>query len=283
MNAIPKWQRRSPGGADDALWRDRLIYEPAEVYHSRDREYLTSHRLAAFRECPLLYQQLQSGQIVIPDTPAYMIGRAAHVLILEGHERFDELYVIGGPINANTGRPYGSQTKAFAEWAAQQGGKCVLSSDQFQLIQCMCDAVHAHPLAAQLLANGVAERVLRATYCEIPCQVRLDWIAWDYGLVELKTVDNLTWFESDARRFQYVHQLAFYRQIIALATREVLPVYVIAVEKRQPYRCGVWHVNEEALEIAEEENAEAILRLRECMRTDTWPTGYESLRTLYGL
>ena len=37
------------------------------------------------------------------------------------------------------------------------------------------------------------------------------------AIFELKTADDLTWFEADSRRYGYAHQLAFYRSILAAA------------------------------------------------------------------
>ena len=55
------------------------------------------------------------------DRPAYLVGRAVHTLALEGKEHYAAEYAVGGPINEKTGQPFGSATKAFAEWAAKQG------------------------------------------------------------------------------------------------------------------------------------------------------------------
>ena len=121
--------------------------------------------------------------------------------------------------------------------------------------------------------------MIRAEYRGIPCQIRLDWLAPEYGIVDLKTSDNLSWFESDARKFHYLNQLAFYRSVAAQVTGETLPVYLIAVEKREPFRCGVWLVGQDVLGQAQRENEEAMARLLHCLTTNEWPTGYESLRT----
>ena len=278
MNITQVWKRTTGAGGSDIAWSDVLLREPPELYHARASEYLSSHRLSAFRDCPLLYRKWQLGEIANEDRPAYALGRAAHTLILEGRQVFEDQYAVGGPINPKTGAPFGAGTKAFAEWA-QQIGKDVLSEDQAQLVERMNDSVRSHPLGSQLLASGVPEGVLRAECQGLPCQVRLDWIAPDYGLVDLKTSDNLTWFETDARRFHYLHQLAFYRGIVAAVTGVVLPVYLIAIEKREPFRCGVWLVGQDVLGAAQRENEEAMRRLRHCIATGEWPTGYEALRT----
>ena len=259
-----------------------LIREPAETYHAQTAEYLSSHRLADFRRCPLLYHWKQTGLAKDEDKPAYLIGRAAHTLILEGRAKFLAEYAIGGPINEKTGQPYGTTTKAFAEWAATQG-KPVLTEEQAKLVEQMAAGVLAHELARQLLAKGVAEAVVRAPWHAVPCQIRMDYLSDMAGaaLADLKTADDLTWFEADARRYGYPHQLAFYRAVLAAAAgldpREI-PVHLIAVEKQMPFRCGVWRMGEDVLAVAQRENESAVKRLRECRESGFWPTGYESVR-----
>lgn len=141
----------------------------------------------------------------------------------------------------------------------------------------------AQALARELLVLGVAEAVLRTRWHEVDCQVRVDWFTHMAGgaIVDLKTCDHLDYFEVDARKFRYAHQLAFYRSISAAAANvdpRELPVHMIAVEKQPPFRCGVWRMGEDVLAIAQKENEEAVKRLRDCRERDVWPTGYEELR-----
>jgi len=257
---------------------DILIREPADAYHAKAGEYLTSHLLAAFRKCPLFYHQKLFGLVADGDRPAYLVGRAAHTLILEGRDRYEAEYAFGGPINPKTGKPYGKNTKAFAAWAKAQG-KPFLKDDHAIEAEQMAAAVKGHEAAMTLLSDGVAEGVVRAEYCGLPCQIRIDWLSPEYGIVDFKTCQNLTWFESDARKFGYAYQLAFYRAVLAqVIDGTLLPVHLIAVEKAPPQRVGVWVMGQDVLAIAQQENEEAIGRLIECRKTDVWPTGYEEPR-----
>ena len=255
-----------------------LIREPADVYHAKAGENLSSHLLAEFRRNPLLFHKKELGLVQDQDRPAYVLGRAAHVLILEGREAYEQAYAFGGPINPKTGQPFGSRTKAFQDWAEAKG-KPVLDDDQAALIESLSASVRAHKHAAALLADGVAEGVIRAEYCGVPCQARLDWLNPERGIVDLKTCDNLDWLQMDARSYGYVYQLAFYRSLAATLTGQRLPVYMIAVEKREPLRTGVWRMSEEVLGLAQKENEEAIARLIACREKDEWLTGYEDIRT----
>jgi len=254
-----------------------LQSEPLQVYQDRSKDYLTSHQLADFRRCPLLYHKKKLGLIEEAETPAYLVGRALHTLVLEGVDKFRDEYAVGGPINPKTGQPYGNNTKAFAQWAADQG-KPVLTNSQYDLLVQMALAVEKHALSQSLLADGIPEGVARAEYCNVPCQARIDWFNPKHGIIDLKTCDDLDWFEADARRYGYIHQMAFYQAILFCHTKVTHPVHLIAVEKKEPFRCGVWKVAQEALDYARIENEDAIRRLKHCQETNQWPTGYEECR-----
>jgi len=255
-----------------------LIREPAETYHARSGEFLSSHLLADFRKCPLLYHRKRCGLVPDNDRPAYLVGRAAHTVILEGMETFRQSFAVGGPVNPKTGRPYGSSTKAWAEWAQAQEGKEVLTDQQYDLVVQMADSVKLHSLAQELLSDGVAEGVVRADYCDTPCQIRMDWLNPHQALCDLKTVDNLDYFEADARRYGYCHQLAFYVAVLEQRIGLRMPAFFIAVEKREPFRAGVWRVTDDVLDHATRENEAAIRRLHQCQANGVWPSGYEDQR-----
>lgn len=258
---------------------------PAEEYHeaSRQGRYLSSHMLGDFRKCPALYRKRLAGEIAETESAAFTLGRAAHKLILEGRSAFDTEYIIAdGPINPKTGEAFGRTTKAFAEWSATQNRE-VISGKDFGFLVKLQTSVWLHPFVSEMLTDGVAEGTVRAEYCGELCQIRMDFFNEKHGIIDLKTCDDLSWFENDARRFGYVYQLAFYRAVLREATGVKAPIHIIAVEKREPFRCGVWLVSGEALNFAEMENAAAIERLRSCRSSGAWPTGYEEIRIIDNL
>jgi len=248
-----------------------LIQEPMEEYQAKAKENLTSHQLGDFRRCPLLYHKKKLGLIPDEDRPAYLVGRALHTLVLEGRDKFEEEYAVGGPINPKTGDFFGPTTKAFAKWAAEQGND-VLTVAQFDLV------VWAHHEAMDLLSTGVAEGVVRAEYCDVPCQIRLDWCDCHRAIVDLKTCDDLTWFEADAKRYGYVYQMAFYQAVLAKAIAVLMPVYLVGVEKQEPFRCGVWKLSDDVLARARQDNETFIGRLKWYGAAEIWPSGYEDCR-----
>jgi hypothetical protein len=283
---------------------DVFISEPMAAYKARRAEYLTSHQLSEFRACPLLYRKSMAGLVARFFSEAFLIGAATHTLTLEGRAAFEREYVVGGPINDKTGKPYGSETKKFAEWA-KSTGKTALSDSQFALACNMSTAVRSHKLAAALLSRGVAEGVLRVNdYCGAACQIRVDWFNDLAGIVDLKTCEDLDqfagqisdvqagdnsdgdcprWFvqnTGDVRKYHYPEQMGFYRGVYRAATDATVPAHLIAVEKREPFRVGVFRLSDDLLGAAEIGNRASIKRLIECRRTNLWPTNYEELRII---
>jgi len=264
--------------ADLHIDLDVLIHEPEDVYHAQSSEHLGSHGLADFRKSPLLYWKDCLGLIEKPDRQAYFIGRATHCRILEGKDEFARRYLVSdGPVNKTTGKPFKSDSQAYQNWADAQG-KPVISSKHGRLIENLAVGVAMNERAVDLIVDGVAEGVVRADYCGIPCQIRIDWLNPSLGIADLKTCDDLDYFESDGRRYGYAYQMAFYRAVLAERIGQLVPVNFIAVEKKEPFRCGTWLLSPETLDHCARENEAAIGRLKECRRLGSWPTGYEEVR-----
>ena len=259
-----------------------ILEIPAAEYHaaSRSGKYMSSHLLSDFRESPALYHKETSGEVSDNETPALLLGRTAHCLILEGRTAFDSEYLVAdGPVNSKTGESFGRATKAYAEWLSSQDREVVSSRDYGFMLK-LQKSVWLHPVASELLNDGQAEGVIRTEYCGVPCQIRMDWFSPKHGLIDLKTCDSLKWFESDCRRYSYVFQLAFYRAVIRQATGKDVPVHIIAVEKNEPFSTGVWNLTDEVLDLAEHANEAALERYRNCRSTGIWPTGYEEVRLI---
>ena len=256
-----------------------LGVEPADEYHAKAAEYLSSHPLIDFMICPWLYRKKQLGLIEDVDTPALLVGRGVHCRILEGRDAYEAQFALGGPINKTTGRPYGKDTNAFRDWCKAQG-KPGIHHDDLALIENMASGVAMNDEAVDLLLYGRSEGVVRAEYCGTPCQIRIDWTHPHRGIVDLKSTADLTWFENEARRRRYANQVAFYQSVLATVIGEHVPAYIIAIEKVEPYRCGTWRLSDNTLAIARQENEAAIRRLRHAWENDEFPTGYEGIRML---
>lgn len=259
-----------------------IVQELSEQYHAQSKSgrYMSSHMLGDFRSSPLLYRKKVLGQIEEKSSTAYAFGSAAHKLILEGRDAFDHEYVIAdGPINERTGKPYDKKSQAYVAWLAAQD-KEIISTEDFGTCVKLQHSVWSHPVAHELLSEGVAEGVVRADLEGVPCQIRMDWFNPKMGLVDYKTCAEIKWFESDCRRLGYINQMAFYRAVIRQVTGENVPVRIIATEKAEPFASGVFRLTPEVLDQAEAVNRAALNRYKQCMETGLWPTGYEQERII---
>jgi len=269
------------------------------VYLAKKEEYLSSHALMDFIRCPKLYYLKKIGALTADPNKTstdMILGSAAHKLILEGREEFDRCYAVGAPINPKTCKEYGRDTQAFAKWEEMQRcdkGTAVefLTTAQWYTVSSMADSVAKHEEAQKLLRTGVAERVLRSDFDGIPVQSRLDWftvIGEVPVIVDLKTCNDLDFFEFDARKFLYGVQFVFYRRIFLQAvfdefeTDVTIPpkVFTVAIEKRAPFRCGVFEIPDSTLEHFSAKLTVAIEFLKECQSIGSFPTLYESVRPL---
>lgn len=267
-----------------------LLDIPADEYHAATKanEYTTSHRLNLFRKCPALYRKHVTGEIVEGDTAAFLMGRAVHVLTVEGAERFGAEYAVAdGPTNPKTGRPYGRETQKFREWAATQE-RPVIGTEDYALMRKLADAVRAHRAAADILSAGFAEGTVRAVWGGEPVQARLDWFDPARGIVaDLKTCADVDRFPLDVRDFGYVTQLAFYKRVLELAGYDgpALRAYLIAVEKREPYRVAVAELYPMTLDGGNTAEASkygpgndlVMHELIACRARNEWPTRYEGV------
>lgn len=267
-----------------------LLDIPADEYHAATKrnEFTTSHRLNLFRRCPALYKKTIDGEIVEGDTAAFQLGRATHTLILEGADAFAaEFTVSDGPTNPKTGNPYGKATKAYADWYAEQP-RPVISTADYDLIDTMNQAIHAHKAAVDLLASGIAEATVRAEWFGLPVQSRLDWFDPERGvLVDLKTCADIDRFGFDIRDFGYTHQLAFYDRILHFAGyTDEIRCCLVAVEKKEPYRVAVYELYPYTITEANDSpidtklgpgNDQIVRELLDCRARDIWPTRYEKV------
>lgn len=266
------------------LLHDKLIEEDFSIYIENRDGHIGSHALANFGYCPLKYHLEVIGEIKRPESEAFSEGRAVHTLTLEGRKKFDTEYKVGGaPVNESTGKSYGPTSQKYKLWKESQELE-VLSDEQFERIEKMCVAVKSHPVAEKLLSRGLAERVGRANYEGVDCQIRMDWLTPEFecglGIVDLKTTASLDTFVWDARKFHYHNQAAFYRAVLHAIEPSIppLPFTFVVVEKVEPYRVGVWSVDKRVLFIKEQENKKYLDQLKVCRENDHWPTLFEDIR-----
>ena len=94
-----------------------------------------------------------------------------------------------GPVNPKTSEPYGKATKAYADWLASQT-KEIVSQKDFGFIVKLQKSVWTHPTASALLDNGASEATVRASYCDVPCQMSIFTLESHPCFFNLKVMAN---------------------------------------------------------------------------------------------
>lgn len=242
---------------------------------------LTSRLLRDFRKCPALFHRKQSGLLPQSEPKTYLIENATRCLILQGREEFDRRYLIGGdrPINPRTGAPFGTETKAYAEWRATVE-QDILTEEEGLLVINMAAAVSSHDEAAKLLhKDGEAFKRVDAQFHGLPATAVIHWLSCDDEIVEVCIINDLDRFEQQARDGDYVHRLEFQERLV-FGSANTEGCFCIAVERKEPFRVGVWELGVHSLADAYGDNFDAAESIKDCDHSGLWPTRYESLRTL---
>jgi exodeoxyribonuclease VIII len=219
------------------------------------------------------------------DTPAMAFGRVAHEVILEGQRNF----VVGGPVNPKTGKSYGAETKAFAEWAAAQSSP-VLASDDAERLDGMQAALAAHT-TAQTILDGTNREVSLVWVNEetgLTCKARVDFARLDVAddedmyFGDYKTALDASFreFYWATRRTLYDAQMAHYEDGLQTLTGMVPLCYVIAQEKESPWAVAVYSLGRTVMDHGRAAVTRALSVYAECMRTGLWPAYPDSVQVL---
>jgi len=207
-----------------------LLRQSDAAYHANPAIGSTTSKL--WLESPRLFHDQITGVRRRKDSKALLFGRAAHCMFLQPDEY--ERRVSSGPINDKTGKPYGTDSQAYAAWAAQNPDAIVLSADERWDLTHMHDRMPAQ--VREILApGGVAESSYYQTLAGVDVKCRPDWIVGG-TIYDLKTVGNMADAEKHISKFKYWFSHAWYRMIVKAETGQSMPFRFIFAEKAPPYR-----------------------------------------------
>lgn len=246
----------------DRIARNWLATE--EEY--RADESVNFHTLADFHRDPRAWLAGHFDQK--EETDAMRFGTALHARILEGDAAFgSKVAIFDPPINAKTGEPFGTATKAYkdalADFMATSVGKTPITKGDAELVDVLEESFRFHPVAPSILGREWRETELnvKGEY-EIdgePVAVkgRLDCVS-DAGLVDLKTTAQLAGYDGRDRfryacyDFGYIAQLGFYHRLLTdfCGAPPTTPCWLIALEKTAPNRVAVYRLSQEVVEKA---------------------------------
>lgn len=175
------------------------------------------------------------------------------------------------------------------EWDAEftrQTGRYLLTQEQFDAVRAMRESVYAHPSAANLLENGVAEQTIvwiDADTGEL-CRCRPDWVHDEWIQVEIKTTEDASPpnVVRSMAKWRYHVQAAFYSDGFAAADNlSVPPPFVfVFVEKAPPYAVGVYELDRDAMDRGRELYRHDLARLAEAKSSGCWDAYSNEIETI---
>lgn len=217
------------------------------------------------------------------------IGTAAHTFILEPHLIDTDLAVI--PDYAPK-RPTKSQLQAVApsdkaklsidfwqHFDNEHAEKAHINTTDLIDVKGMRDAVHTHPAASMLLAEGQAEYIHTWTDKKtgVPMKMRADWLTSKNIIVDVKTTDDASpkAFARSAFKWRYDVQAAVYLDGLQLEN-----FVFIAVEKKPPYAVAVYYATPEMVNAGREKYMQNLQTFAGCLSTGVFPAYSDNIEPL---
>lgn len=190
-------------------------------------------------------------------------------------------------------KPVTLWSDVMAEWVQNNGHRTILTSEQFEQLHAMRDAVMAHPAARALLTNvkGVAES---SVYWNDPetgelCRCRPDFWRNDGVIVDVKTTEDASpeGFAKSIFNWRYHVQGAFYTDGVNLAIEQsksdehkVRAFVFLAVEKKAPYAVGVYRLDDASRELGRIEYRRDLNKFAGCQKSGVWPGYGEAIQSI---
>ena len=248
-------------------------------YHAHPA--LSTSGMKLLLDCPAKFRYRKQRT-----TDAMRIGTAVHSYILEPDR---ELPIVGPDIPRRSTKDRKAwadffelngatidTSKSATGWFEQfenQTGKIVVTQPEYEMIDSMCESVHCHERASQLLKHGDAELSFFADIDGVEVKCRPDYKS--DVLVDVKTCADASarGFAKTCANYKYQLQQAVYQEVVYRATGERLDFVFIAVEKEYPYLVAVYELDEEAVFNGVYLLDKAIKTFIECTDNDIWP-GY---------
>ena len=204
------------------------------------------------------------------ETPAMVLGTAAHTAILEP-ERFAVDYVVWGR-RTESGRMAPRTGKAWDAFAEEHASRIIITEDEYALAMGMRDAVRAMPAAMKYLEAGEPEVSMSWMLGGRTCKGRVDWFT-PPRLVGLKTAKDCRHFTFGAAsaKLGYHLQWAFYHDGYAAIRGEEPSMVEIVVESAPPHAVAVYRIPNDIIEQGRAEYEDLLRLLDECEAADEWP------------
>lgn len=199
------------------------------------------------------------------------LGTVIHTLLLEPH-RHDKALVV---IDAEDWRKKAAQE---ARDEAREAGRIPILTKTYRKAQAAVEAVHAHPIAAALLAAGQAEQswFAKDKPTGLYLKARPDFFTADRIIVDLKTVASAAPEFLQRRVYDggWFQQAPWYCDVVERVDGRPAKGYAwVVVEQKPPHCVVVRRPTDTMLMHGHRLNQRAFAVFARCVAEDNWP-GY---------
>ena len=245
----------------------RYFYGSQKMSNYHEIKSLSNSSLSVLKRSPTeFYKRFITGEMKGQESDAMLLGSAVHMLSLEP-ERFDAEYRIeSGPINPQTSKPYGRDTKKFESWLQEVESfhdpfenRKILIREEFAESLAIAKAFQAHPTIAAIMASR-AEKLFESEYGlqyetgdgqTVDLKCKIDFVCPSERLiVDLKTTSDpspYAWSWS-AEDFGYHRQAAIYSDAMEAKYGEPFRFLFGVVRSKEPYEAAVYELDAESIQ-----------------------------------
>lgn len=223
---------------------------------------------ALILDSPRLFGDERAGLYHRSGTKATDFGTAFHARILQP-ETFVPM-LSEGPINEKTGRCYGRDSKAWADWAGANPGKVVLTSEESDTMLLMEERMPAEVGAILRSSTARHEVSVYQTMDGVAAKCRPDSLDND-TITDLKTVEHIDGIRRAFRVYHYWFSQAWYRRMLWLETGRKHAHRFIFAEKSPPYRWRIVTVTDEVREESDMQVRGVLSAIASGQRSNEWP------------
>lgn len=240
-----------------------------DEYHS-DFEHITSSMLRVHDKSPFLYFKRYIEQSLPRDTtPSLNLGLAAHALILEGEDAFDQQIAVAPLVDRRTTK--GREVFNEFQREAEASGKTVIDSKQAATVRAMAESVRSVPLIRLLLqAEGVVEFpvfwVDGPTGLKAKCRPD-KWLVDRETVLDLKTSsDGAPYaFQKSLMAYGYATQAEHYKS----GTGAKRFIWIV-VDSTEPFETRVFELDPESVAVAHKRYRQSMDALARSYEKQDW-------------
>lgn len=173
----------------------------------------------------------------------------------------------------------------YARFEAQNQGKTILKSDEFDALDGMLASLIQHKIGLALLTGGMAEVSAFWTDQEtgIACKCRPDYLRTNDVIVDIKTAEDASQdaFQRTLSLYGRHIQTAIYLDgLTAITGRKFTNFVHLVIEKKPPYAIAIYSLDDDSIEQGRREYKNLLKQYSFCQKLDHYPAYPEEVQTV---